>query len=51
MEKRIAEVAEESGDPVCYALTLLEDGTLLLQTYWEMDGMPWVSYGWYAPTD
>ena len=47
----IAEVAEESGDPVCYALTLLEDGTLLLQTYWEMDGMPWVSYGWYAPTD
>ena len=26
---------------------LLEDGTLLLQTYWEMDGMPWVSYGWY----
>ena len=44
----IAEVIEESGDPVQYALTLLEDGTLLLQTYWEMDGMPWVSYGWYA---
>ena len=45
------EVIEESGDPVHYSLTLLEDGTLLLQTYWEMDGMPWVSYGWYAPTD
>jgi len=43
----IGEVAEESGDPVHYSLTLLEDGTLLLQTYWEMDGMPWVSYGWY----
>ena len=43
----IGEVAEESGDPVQYALTLLEDGTLLLQTYWEMEGIPWVSYGWY----
>jgi len=44
----IGEVTEENGDPVHYALTLLEDGTLLLQTYWEMDGMPWVSYGWYC---
>ena len=44
----IGEVTEESGDTVQYALTLLEDGTLLLQTYWEMDGMPWVSYGWYC---
>ena len=43
----IGEVTEENGDTVQYALTLLEDGTLLLQTYWEMDGMPWVSYGWY----
>ena len=43
----IGEVTEESRDPVHYALTLMEDGTLLLQTYWEMDGMPWVSYGWY----
>lgn len=43
----IGEVTEESGDTVQYALTLLEDGTLLLQTYWEMDGMPWASYGWY----
>ena len=50
-DRWIAEVAEESGDPVRYALTLLEDGTLLLQTYWEMDGMPWVSYGWYNKLD
>lgn len=47
----IGEVTEESGGPVQYALTLLEDGTLLLQTYWEMDGMPWVSYGWYERID
>jgi len=47
----IGEVTEESGDTVQYALTLLEDGTLLLQTYWEMDGMPWVSYGWYERID
>lgn len=44
----IGEVTAESADPVQYALTLLGDGTLLLQTYWEMDGMPWVSYGWYC---
>ena len=43
----IGKVTEASGDTVQYALTLLEDSTLLLQTYWEMDGMPWVSYGWY----
>ena len=43
----IGEVTEASGDPVRYALTLLVDDTLLVQTYWEMDGMPWVSYGWY----
>jgi len=47
----IGEVTEESADPVHYSLTLLEDGTLLLQTYWEMDGMPWVSYGWYQKVD
>ena len=41
------EVTEASRDTLQYALTLLKDGTLLLQTYWEMDGMPWVSYGWY----
>ena len=47
----IGEVTEESGDTVHYALTLLKGGTLLLQTYWEMDGMPWVSYGWYQKID
>ena len=47
-EQWVGEVTEESGDTAHYALTLLEDGTLLLQTYWEMDGMPMVSYGWYA---
>ena len=30
-----------------YSLTLLEDGTLLVQDYWEFDGMQMVSYGWY----
>jgi len=47
----IAEVVEESGDADHYSLTLLEDGMLLLQTYWEMDGMPWVNYGWYTRID
>ena len=47
----IGEVTKESADAVQYALTLLEDGTLLLQTYWEMDGMPMVSYGWYERID
>ena len=47
----IGKVTEASGDTVQYALTLLEDDTLLLQTYWEMDGMPWVSYGWYQKID
>jgi len=43
----VAEVTKESGDTVQYALTLLEENTLLLQINWEMDGMPMVSYGWY----
>ena len=46
-----AEVPKGSEDTDHYALTLLEDGTLLLQTYWEMDGMPMVSYGWYHRID
>ena len=44
----IGQVAEADGDTVQYALTLLADGMLLLQTGWEMDGAPMVSYGWYA---
>lgn len=47
----IGAVTEESGDTVCYALTLLEDGMLLLQTYWETEGMPMISYGWYKRTN
>jgi len=50
-DKWIGKVIEASEDTVQYALTLLEDGTLLLQTYWEMDGMPMVSYGWYQKID
>ena len=30
-----------------YTVTLLEDGTLLLQNYWELDGAPMASYAWY----
>lgn len=30
-----------------YAVALLEDGTLLLQTCWEMDGAPMVGYACY----
>ena len=30
-----------------YRLTLLYDGTLLLQYRWEMEGIPMVSYGWF----
>lgn len=33
-------------DTTC-TVTLLEDGTLLLQSYWEMDGSPMVSYEWF----
>ena len=47
----VGEVTEASGDTVRYALTMLEDGTLLLQTCWEMDGMPMVSHGWYERID
>lgn len=34
-----------------YALTLLTDGRLLLQQYWEMEGSPMVSYQWFAPME
>ncbi len=30
-----------------YTVTLLEDGTLLLQNYWIMDEAPMVSYEWF----
>lgn len=39
------------ADPVdnyTYCLTLLEDGTLLLQCGFDYDGMPMVSYQWFT---
>jgi len=42
-----AEVYGASDELIHYAVTLLDDGTLLMQYSWEMDGMPMVSYGWY----
>jgi hypothetical protein len=46
-----AEVYGASDDLIHYAVTLLDDGTLLMQYSWEMDGMPMVSYGWYKKID
>ena len=42
-----AEVYTESDELIHYAVTLLDDGTLLMQYSWEMDGIPMISYGWY----
>ena len=43
----IAYVSTENGDIITHCLTLLEDGTLLMQHSFTMDGMPMVSYGWF----
>ena len=43
----IGYISTEDGDRITHSLTLLEDGTLLMQHSWEMDGMPMVSYGWF----
>ena len=43
----IAEVSAESHELIHYTVSLLDDGTLLMQHSWEMDGMPMVSYAWY----
>lgn len=42
-----AEVYTTSDERIHYAVTLLDDGSLLMQYSWEMDGMPMVSYGRY----
>lgn len=34
-----------------YSLTILQSGELLLQSYWEFDGMPMVSNAWYCRVD
>ena len=46
----IAEVRATGGEWIHYAVTLLEDGTLLMQYSWEMDAMPMVSHAWYHRT-
>lgn len=46
-----AEVYTPSDELIHYTVTLLDDGTLLMQHSWEMDGMPMVSYGWYERID
>lgn len=43
----LADVSAESGERIRYAVTLLDDGMLLMQHSWEMDSMPMVSYAWY----
>jgi hypothetical protein len=43
----LAEVDHEGPWGITHAVTLLEDGRLLLQNYWEMDGAPSVSYEWF----
>ena len=43
----MAEVYTTQDERIHYAVTLLDDGTLLMQYRWEMDGMPMVSYGWF----
>ena len=43
----IAAVNYTGSDGTEYAVTVLNDGTMLMQQYWEMDGAPCVSYGGY----
>lgn len=42
-----AEVDHVGSYGTTYRLTVLRDGTLLVQNYWLMDGAPTVSYAWY----
>lgn len=43
----IGDISTEDGDRITHSITLLEDGTLLMQHSFTMDGMPMVSYGWF----
>ena len=47
----VAEVDHVGNFGTTYRLTLLSDGTLLVQNYWIMDGTPMVSYAWYRRAD
>lgn len=43
----LAEVAHVGPWDTTYTVTLLEDGTLLVQNYFELDGVPTATYEWY----
>lgn len=43
----MALVSAEDNADIHYVVTLLSDGSLLMQQNWEMEGMPMVSYGWF----
>ena len=47
----LAEVDHVGPWDTTYTVTLLEDGTLLLQNYWELDGAPAVSYSEFCRAD
>ena len=47
----LADVDHVGPYDTTYAITGLEDGTLLLQNYWLMDGAPSVSYEWFRRVD
>ena len=44
----VADVGYIGPDDTFFAVTLLEDGTLLMQTYWEFDGQMGVSYAGFT---
>ena len=50
-DKWYAKVNYGGPDGLEYVVTVLEDGNLLMQTYWEIDGAPMVSYGWYRSVE
>jgi len=44
----LAEVDHVGLWDTTYTVTLLKDGTMMLQNYFELDGAPTVSYEWFA---
>lgn len=44
----IGKVSAASEDTVQYTLTLLKDGTLLVQSGFDFDGQPMVSHSWFV---
>lgn len=47
----LADVDHVGQYDTTYCVTLLEDGTLLLQNYWEVDGSMNASYAWFRRAD